>query len=74
MVVVVCTDMYLSGIHCINNKAIYFSAYYYYYAAFNVPCGVIRMTNHRCRGHVDLRVVVSVIKCFEFLFQMICIC
>ena len=32
----------------------------------------IRMTNHRCGGHVDLRVAVSVIKRFEFLFESVC--
>jgi len=33
---------------------------------------VIRMTNCRKGGHVDLRVAVSVIKRFEFLFESIC--
>jgi len=33
---------------------------------------VIRMTNHRCEGHVDLRVVVSVIKRFELHFESVC--
>jgi len=32
---------------------------------------VIRMTNHRRGGHVDLRVAVSVIKRFEFLFESV---
>jgi len=32
---------------------------------------VIRMTNHRREGHVDLRVAVSVIKRFEFLFKSV---
>ena len=31
---------------------------------------VIRMTNRRRGGHVDLRVAVSVIKLFEFLFDV----
>ena len=30
---------------------------------------VIRMTNRRRGGHVDLRVAVSVIKLFDFLFE-----
>jgi len=30
---------------------------------------VISMTNRRRGGHVDLRVAVSVIKRFEFLFE-----
>ena len=30
------------------------------------------MTNRRRGGHVDLRVAVSVIKRFEFLFQSVC--
>jgi len=34
---------------------------------------VIRMTNRRRGGHVDLRVAVSVIKGFEFLFESICV-
>jgi len=33
---------------------------------------VIRMTNHRRGGHVDLRAAVSVIKRFEFLFESVC--
>jgi len=33
---------------------------------------VIRITNCRKGGHVDLRVAVSVIKRFEFLFESIC--
>jgi len=33
---------------------------------------VIRMTNRRRGGHVELRVVVSVIKFFEFLFESVC--
>jgi len=32
---------------------------------------VIRMTNRRREGHVDLRVAVSVIKRFEFLFKSV---
>ena len=32
---------------------------------------VIRMTNRRRGGHVDLRVAVSVIKRFEFLFESV---
>ena len=31
---------------------------------------VIRMTNRMRGGHVDLRVAVSVIKRFEFLFDV----
>jgi len=30
------------------------------------------MTNRRGGGHVDLRVAVSVIKRFEFLFESVC--
>jgi len=33
----------------------------------------IRMTNRMRGGHVDLRVAVSVIKRFEFLFESVCI-
>ena len=33
---------------------------------------VIRMTNRMRGGHVDLRVAVSVIKRFEFLFESVC--
>jgi len=33
---------------------------------------VIRMTNRRRGGHVDLRITVSVIKRFEFLFESVC--
>jgi len=33
---------------------------------------VIRMTNRRRWGHVDLRVAVSIIKRFEFLFESVC--
>ena len=33
---------------------------------------VIRMANRRRGGHVDLRVAVSVIKRFEFLFESVC--
>ena len=33
---------------------------------------VIRMPNRRRWGHVDLRVAVSVIKRFEFLFESAC--
>ena len=33
---------------------------------------VIRMTNRRRGGHVDLRVAVSVTKRFEFLFESVC--
>ena len=33
---------------------------------------VIRMTNRRREGHVDLRVAVSVMKRFEFLFKSAC--
>ena len=33
---------------------------------------VIRMTNHRRGGHVDLRVAVSVIKRFELHFESVC--
>jgi len=33
---------------------------------------VIRMTNRRRGGHVDLRVAVSVMKRFEFLFESVC--
>jgi len=33
---------------------------------------VLRMTNRRRGGHVDLRVAVSVIKRFEFLFESVC--
>jgi len=33
---------------------------------------VIKMMNRRRGGHVDLRVAVSVIKCFEFLFESVC--
>jgi len=32
---------------------------------------VIRMTNRRRGGHVDLRVAVSVTKRFEFLFKSV---
>jgi len=32
------------------------------------PVSVIRMTNRRRGGHVDLRVAVIVIKRFQFLF------
>ena len=32
---------------------------------------VIRMTNRRRGGHVDLLVAVSVMKCFEFLFESV---
>ena len=33
---------------------------------------VIRMTNRRRGGHVDLRVAVSLIKRSEFLFESVC--
>ena len=33
---------------------------------------VIRITNRRRGGHVDLRVAVCVIKRFEFLFESVC--
>ena len=33
---------------------------------------VIRMTNRRRGGHVELRVAVSVIKRFELLFENVC--
>jgi len=33
---------------------------------------VIRMMNRRRGGHLDLRVAVSVIKRFEFLFESVC--
>jgi len=33
---------------------------------------IIRMTNRRRGGHVDLQVAVSVIKRFEFLFESVC--
>jgi len=33
---------------------------------------VISMMNRRCRGHVDLRVAVSAIKRFQFLFVSVC--
>jgi len=33
---------------------------------------VIRMTTRRRWGHVDLRVAVSIIKRFEFLFESVC--
>ena len=33
---------------------------------------VIRMTNRRRGGHVDLRVAVSITKRFEFLFKSVC--
>jgi len=33
---------------------------------------VIRITNCRKGGHVDLRVAVSVIKRFKFLFESVC--
>ena len=33
---------------------------------------VIRMTNRRRGGHVDLRVAISVMKRFEFLFESVC--
>ena len=33
---------------------------------------VIKMMNRRRGGHVDLRVAVSVIKRFEFLFESVC--
>jgi len=33
---------------------------------------VIRMTNRRHGGHVELRVAVSVIKRFELLFENVC--
>ena len=33
---------------------------------------VIRMMNRRRGGHVVLRVAVSVIKRFEFLFESVC--
>ena len=33
---------------------------------------VIRMTNRRRGGHVALRLAVSVIKRFEFLFESVC--
>ena len=32
---------------------------------------VMRMTNRRRGGHVDLRVAVSVIRRFEFLFESV---
>jgi len=46
--------------------------YYYYYAAFNVPCVGHKADESQARGHVDLRVAVSVIKRFKFLFESIC--
>ena len=33
---------------------------------------VIRMTNRRREGHVDLRAAVSIIKRFEFFFESVC--
>jgi len=33
---------------------------------------VIKMMNRRRGGHVDLRVAVSLIKRFEFLFESVC--
>ena len=33
---------------------------------------VIKMMNRRHGGHVDLRVAVSLIKRFEFLFESVC--
>jgi len=33
---------------------------------------IIRMTNRRRGGHVDLRVAVSVIKRFEFISESVC--
>jgi len=33
---------------------------------------IIRMTNRRHGSHMDLRVAVSVIKRFEFLFESVC--
>jgi len=33
---------------------------------------VIRMTNRRRGGHVELRVAVSAIKRFELLFESVC--
>jgi len=46
--------------------------YYYYYAAFNAPCVGHKADDSHARGHVDLRVAVSVIKRFKFLFESIC--
>jgi len=46
--------------------------YYYYYAAFNVPCVGHKADELQVRGHVDLQVAVSVIKRFKFLFESIC--
>ena len=52
------------------------SCYYYYYIIIIIMQRltrhvlVIRMTNRRRGVHVDLRVAVSVIKLFEFLFDV----
>jgi len=46
--------------------------YYYYYAAFNAPCVGHKADESQARGHVDLRVAVSIIKRFKFFFESIC--
>ena len=50
----------------------YYYYYYYYYAAFNAPCVGHKNDESQAWGHVELRVVVSVIKFFEFLFESVC--
>jgi len=50
----------------------YYYYYYYYYAAFNAPCVGHKADESQARGHVDLRIAVSVVKRFKFLFESIC--
>jgi len=45
------------------------SHYYYYYAAFNAPCVGHKADESQARGHVDLRVAVSVIKRIHYIHK-----
>jgi len=56
---------------CMHASAYLLHYYYYYYAAFNAPCVGRKADELQARGHVDLRVAVSVIKRFKFLFESI---
>jgi len=64
------TDTRVAVIHWCRRDADVF--YYYYYAAFNAPCVGHKADESQARGHVDLRVAVSVIKRFKYLSESIC--
>jgi len=48
------------------------SCCYYYYAAFNAPCVGHKDDESQAGCYVYLRVAVSVMKRFEFLFESVC--